>query len=326
MCCSRRSRRGGAWSRLGWAASPTSCIAPSSGRWCPSETPTPWRRRSPRSWRAPTTGRRWRRSAPAAAGTRARHDCRIRWRGRAGRTAGGSTMPHSAPADESQSPVLAPPRTQPTWRSRIKDFAALALPRQLLVTRGVGGARRVALTFDDGPYELTDAYLDVLDRFGARATFFVVGEECARLPETLLRIVARGHEVAGHGFSHTAFPSLSVGQLRDELERTAALLPPMPTSRRLVRPPFGATSMRSLAVSAQAGFTTVLWSRDSDDCRTTSVEEVAARLAPDALTPGEIVLLHESQKWTLATLPGALQALAAAGWQMVTVGDMLQRP
>ena len=79
-------------------------------------------------------------------------------------------------------------------------------------------------------------------------------------------------------------------------------------------------------MTAQVGYTTVLWSRDSDDCRTTSVHEVAARLAPDALTPGEIILLHESQKWTLATLPVALEAIAAAGWQMVTVGEILQPP
>src|SRR5262249_46186481 len=133
-----------------------------------------------------------------------------------------------------------------------------------------------------------------------------------------------GHEVAGHGFTHTAFPKLTVPALRDELARTSALLPP--TRRPLVRPPFGATSLRSLAVSATAGYTTVLWSRDSDDCRTTDANDVLARLAPAGLTPGEIVLLHEAQDWTLAALPRALEALAAAGWQAVTVGDILAPP
>ena len=64
----------------------------------------------------------------------------------------------------------------------------------------------------------------------------------------------------------------------------------------------------------------MLWSRDSDDCRTSSPDDVVACLAPDALTPGEIVLLHETQTWTLAALPRALEALAAAGWQTVPVG------
>ena len=69
-----------------------------------------------------------------------------------------------------------------------------------------------------------------------------------------------------------------------------------------------------------------MWSRDSDDCRTSSAADVAARLAPDALSPGDIVLLHEAQDWTLAALPPALEALAAAGWQAVTVGEILEPP
>jgi peptidoglycan-N-acetylglucosamine deacetylase len=221
-------------------------------------------------------------------------------------------------------PKLAKPAGPASWKTRLKALAARAVPASVLVKRGAAGAPRVALTFDDGPHGMTDAYLDVLDRFGARATFFVVGRACEKHPETLLRIVARGHELAGHGFTHTAFTALSAGGLRDELARTAALLPPAPTARPLVRPPFGATSMRSLAVSAQAGYTSVLWSRDSDDCRTTSPAQVAARLAPDALTPGDIVLLHDAQEWTLAALAPALEALGAAGWQAVTVGEILE--
>jgi len=218
---------------------------------------------------------------------------------------------------------LAPPARPPTWASRLRTRAADALPPSLLVRRGPADGRRVALTFDDGPHEMTDAYLDVLDRFGARATFFVVGEACGPRREALLRMAARGHEVAGHGFSHRPFPKLPPETLRDELAQTKALLPPAATARPLVRPPYGATSLRSLALCARAGYTTVLWSRDSDDCRTSSPDEVAARVAPSALTPGEIVLLHEGQEWTLAALPRILEALRTEGWQAVPVGDML---
>jgi peptidoglycan-N-acetylglucosamine deacetylase len=233
--------------------------------------------------------------------------------------------------DAPQAPAATPLKlVMPTggvgWKGRLKALAARAVPAGLLVKRGAPGAPRVALTFDDGPHEMTDAYLDILDRFGARVTFFVVGREAEKDPEALLRIIARGHEVAGHGFTHTAFTSLGPGALRDELARTAALLPPAATPRPLVRPPFGATSLVSLAVSAQAGYTTVMWSRDSDDCRTSSSAEVAARLAPDTLVPGDIVLLHEAQEWTLAALPRVLGALTAAGWQAVTVGEILEPP
>ena len=220
-------------------------------------------------------------------------------------------------------PKLAP-AARAGLRSRIKKRVAEVIPRAVLVRRGAGSARRVALTFDDGPDQMTDAYLDVLDRFGARATFFVVGEACVARRDALLRMVARGHEVAGHGFTHDPFTRMTADGLRGELRRTAALLPPIAAGRPLVRPPTGATSLRSLALTARAGYTTVLWSRDSDDCRTMSADLVAARLAPAALTPGDIVLLHEGQTWTLAALPRILEGLAAAGWHAVTVSEILQ--
>jgi peptidoglycan/xylan/chitin deacetylase (PgdA/CDA1 family) len=217
---------------------------------------------------------------------------------------------------------MAPPR-QGGFLGQVRQLAARAVPRAVLVKRGAAADKRVALTFDDGPHEMTDAYLDVLDRFGARATFFVVGEACAAHRPALLRTVARGHEVASHGYTHTAFTKMDPAALRDELDRTNALLPPARTPRRLVRPPYGAKSLRTVALCARAGYTTVLWSRDSDDCRTRAADEVAANLTPRTLSPGEIVLLHEGQEWTLAALPRILEALAAEGWRAVPVGEML---
>ena len=89
-----------------------------------------------------------------------------------------------------------------------------------------------------------------------------------------------------------------------------------------MRPPSGATNPASLARCARAGYTTVLWSRDSDDCRTQDPAEIAARVAPEALRPGEIVLMHECQAWTLAALPAILENLARAGWRAVPVGEL----
>ncbi len=155
-----------------------------------------------------------------------------------------------------------------------------ALPNGVLVSRGSAEGQRVALTFDDGPDDMTDTYLELLAELGVRATFFMIGRNCVGRRETLLRVLAGGHELAGHGFTHDSFTKMTATALRDELARTADLLPPARTRRPLVRPPRGATSLRSLAVTAAAGYTTVLWSRDSDDCRTASPDEVAARMAP----------------------------------------------
>ena len=202
------------------------------------------------------------------------------------------------------------PESVVAWQGRAARIAAAAHGRPL------------ALTFDDGPSELTPAYLEVLARFGARATFFVVGEQCAAHPELVSAIAAGGHELSAHGYTHRRFPSLSARELRKELTGTASLLP---ASRRpLVRPPHGAVSLSSILTCASAGFTTVLWSHDSGDWCTTNADDVCAAFEDErVLEPGAFVLLHEGQPWTLHALPTVLGRLSEAGHDLVTVGELL---
>lgn len=211
-------------------------------------------------------------------------------------------------------------------RRGMKTLAEAMLPSSVVVWRGRrSGKRRIALTFDDGPDELTEGYLTALEGFGARATFFVVGELCAAHPDLVSRIAARGHELAGHGYTHRRFPTLSAAELRDELVRTAALLPPPSVGRRpLVRPPHGAVSVASILTCARAGFTTALWSHDSGDWCTERPEDVLAAFEhEEASRSGAIVLLHEGQTWTLEALPRILGRLKEAGHELVTVGELL---
>ncbi len=217
-------------------------------------------------------------------------------------------------------------------RRAARGLARAILPESLVTWQAaaptaVGAAQRrrpIALTFDDGPDELTPDYLEVLARFGARATFFVVGERCAAHPELVSAMAAGGHELSVHGYTHCRFPGLSASELRKELNRTASLLPLRSGRRRLVRPPHGAVSVSSLFTCASAGFTTVLWSHDSGDWCTRNADDVCAAFEDErALRPGAIVLLHEGQPWTLHALPTVLGKLSEAGHDLVTVGDLL---
>jgi len=217
-------------------------------------------------------------------------------------------------------------------RRGARSVAEMVLPASVVVWRGPEARRRglestrrrVALTFDDGPSELTQGYLSVLERFGAKATFFVVGEFCAARPKLVAAIAAGGHELAGHGYTHRRFPTLSGAELRDELARTQMLLPPNVLGRVLVRPPHGAVSLSSLLTCARAGFTTALWSYDSGDwCTQRSQDVVAAFEDDEASKPGGIVLLHEGQAWTMDALPVILGRLKEAGHELVTVGELL---
>jgi peptidoglycan/xylan/chitin deacetylase (PgdA/CDA1 family) len=183
----------------------------------------------------------------------------------------------------------------------------------------------VALTFDDGPDAMTRQYLEVLSRQRVRATFFLVGENAERMPGLVSEYVRQGHEIGAHGWSHRPFPSLGFVDLKAELERSHAVLGAAGgEGRRLVRPPSGRVTASVLVRTAIAGFTTVLWSIDSDDCRTRDPRTVQQRLAPEALRSGDIVLLHELQPWTLKALPEAISRLREHGWEFATVSELAE--
>jgi peptidoglycan/xylan/chitin deacetylase (PgdA/CDA1 family) len=214
---------------------------------------------------------------------------------------------------------------QALGRRGAKALAELILPRSTVVWRGSEshpGPGKVALTFDDGPSELTLDYLAMLDRLGVRATFFVVGRMCRAHPELVDEMVARGHELAGHGYTHRRFTKLSDAQLRAELADTQELLP-VSSGRVLVRPPFGAVSLRTMLTCARAGYTTVLWSLDSGDWQHHEAEAVARPFTTGSIASGEIALLHEGQPWTINALPAIVGGLRKAGHELVTVGELL---
>jgi peptidoglycan/xylan/chitin deacetylase (PgdA/CDA1 family) len=198
------------------------------------------------------------------------------------------------------------------------------IPDEFMFLRGPGTRRQVALTFDDGPHELTSEYLTVLDRAGVRATFFLVGRACTERPAAVEAIVRAGHEVAGHGFTHTEFPALRPDALRSELDRTAALLPPPRARRALVRPPRGVVTPRSLLACFRAGYTSAMWSFDTLDWSATRAGDVLARVEGHRFEPGEIILLHEGRAATLEALPRVIARLQADGFDLVSVGELMR--
>jgi peptidoglycan/xylan/chitin deacetylase (PgdA/CDA1 family) len=204
----------------------------------------------------------------------------------------------------------------------LRMAATHILPDDIMLMRGPASRRRIALTFDDGPHALTPRYLEILARAGARATFFVVGRACVEHPGAVDEIVRAGHEVASHGFTHTEFPRLAPSELRDELERTAALLP-RPARRPMVRPPRGVVTPRSLLACVREGYTSAMWSLDTLDWEAPSADELVRRVPAARVGAGEIILLHEGRPVTLEALPRLISNLQAAGFELVTVGELV---
>jgi peptidoglycan/xylan/chitin deacetylase (PgdA/CDA1 family)/pimeloyl-ACP methyl ester carboxylesterase len=213
--------------------------------------------------------------------------------------------------------------TKNTCRTAKRALASL-IPQSWLIVHGPRSQRRIALTFDDGPTELTPAYLEVLDRYRVKGTFFLVGEACERWPAQASEIARRGHAIGGHGYTHRTFPTLDSSILLDELRRTNDLLPPESRAARWLRPPYGAVTPRSLFECARAGFSTVLWSYDSGDSWTTSTEALLGTFVAQPPRSGDIVLLHEDQTHTLNALPDLLERLLESDYELVTVPELVR--
>lgn len=208
--------------------------------------------------------------------------------------------------------------------SALKRRALALLPTRLVFFRGPTTAKRLALSFDDGPHELTEAYLSLLDELDVPATFFLMGDLLEKAPHMLGRYIARGHQVASHGYDHSPFPSLTFDQLRLQLEKTNAALGAQPTPRPWVRPPYQRLTPTTIVSLARLGVTIALSSVDSRDYGGTAAADIIATCTRADIGPGDIFMFHEGQTNTLAALPAIVAHWRAQGYEFVTMADLMQ--
>jgi peptidoglycan/xylan/chitin deacetylase (PgdA/CDA1 family) len=183
----------------------------------------------------------------------------------------------------------------------------------------------VALTFDDGPHpEFTPRLLDILRHEGIRATFYVIGRNVQTYPEIARRIVAEGHEIANHSWSHPRLTALSASRLKTEMENTSDIIQKV-TGRRPtnMRPPYGAINARvEQALLQKHGLDVIMWSVDPLDWRRPGAEVVRQRLV-DGATPGGILLAHDIHPGTIEAMPGTISDLKTKGYGFATVSQLL---
>ncbi len=187
--------------------------------------------------------------------------------------------------------------------------------------------RLIALTFDDGPYPVyTPMLLDVLRDLQVPATFFLIGQDAIQWPELTRRIEADGNEIADHTYTHPNLDSESSAQVREEILKGRDALWDLshdPAVRSLMRPPHGRYTERTLQVAQALGYDVVLWTDDSGDWRTVTVNSLERHLVAHATAP-EIVLLHSGKIATIEALPFVVDRFRKAGYRFVTVGELLR--
>jgi peptidoglycan/xylan/chitin deacetylase (PgdA/CDA1 family) len=177
--------------------------------------------------------------------------------------------------------------------------------------------KRLALTFDDGPSDDTPQVLDLLKKYGIKATFCMVGEEVQRYPELVRRVVAEGHELCNHSWKHDDLGTMSAAAARDDIERTdAAIAAAAPgVTVPFFRAPYGSWG-HSAKEGVKAGHTPLGWVVDPDDWLLPGADVIADRIEQQ-LTPRAVVLVHDGggdRKQTVEALRKLIPKLKGEGW------------
>ncbi|MET9294898.1 polysaccharide deacetylase family protein [Streptomyces sp. NPDC003077] len=187
------------------------------------------------------------------------------------------------------------------------------------------GPKALALTIDDGPDPVwTPQVLSLLSRYGVPATFFLIGSRAEAHPDVVRRIVAGGHLLGNHTWSHPDLGELPAARVREEMERTGEVIarttgeqPP-----ELFRAPGGNFTHEALAVCDELGLWPVSWSVDPQDWARPGTDRIVERVLAQTRS-GSIILNHDGggdRSQTVAALRIYLPRLMAAGYWFTVPG------
>ncbi|HWI61685.1 MAG TPA: polysaccharide deacetylase family protein [Symbiobacteriaceae bacterium] len=202
-----------------------------------------------------------------------------------------------------------------------------------VVSSGPRNRPWVALTFDDGPdTTYTPQILDILERAGAPASFYVMGNRAERLPEVTQRMARVGGEVGNHAYeeAHLDLRRISPAEMLRSLSRTHEIITNLTGQAPVTfRPPFGFYNTMVLSTAQRFGYQTVLWDVDAQDWQSLSGQQILQNVLPKVQN-GSIILMHsgttlpgEDLSGTVAALPTIIDDLRRRGFRLVTVAEML---
>ena len=184
-------------------------------------------------------------------------------------------------------------------------------------------AKKIALTFDDGPHpKVTPQILKILEKYDAKATFFVVGNEVKKNPKVLQAVADAGHEIGNHTYSHAKLTTLSARKIKLQVDSTdAAIKAAIGQNATVFRPPYGAYNK---TVTNQLKVPNVMWTIDTLDWKHHNPKKTVASVQKNAKN-GSIVLLHDIHQTTADALEPILVLLQEQGYEFVTVSEILKK-
>ncbi len=179
----------------------------------------------------------------------------------------------------------------------------------------------MALTFDDGPGKRTMDLLNVLEQYGAHATFYMQGKNVGSYPEAVEKMEALGCELGSHSWDHPQLTKLDAGGIQQQVSSTnEAVSAIVGHNTTTLRPPYGAIND---TVRANVGEPMILWSIDTLDWKTKSKDATVQSVLTTA-GDGDIVLMHDIHDWSVDAAIEVIPQLIANGYQLVTVSELAE--
>jgi peptidoglycan-N-acetylglucosamine deacetylase len=182
----------------------------------------------------------------------------------------------------------------------------------------------VSITFDDGPEPgRTEAVLEILDRYGAKATFFVIGKKIDANKHILQEILKRGHQIGCHSYSHSPyFPFMRRSSIIRDINACCQAIENVTGHRPdMFRPPFGVTNPRIAGAARKLGLKVAGWSIRSLDTTGIGRSRILERVLPK-LRPGQVLLLHDTTPGIEAVLEDILLHLQQNRLKSITMDKL----
>lgn len=196
--------------------------------------------------------------------------------------------------------------------------------------KGKTNSYNICLTFDDGPDALyTPQILDILRKYNVPATFFLIGNKIIQYPEVVKRIIAEGHIIANHTWSHPDLTKITKEELIAETKLTEDILKDITALRTaLIRPPEGAVSENVINSLQELSYKVIFWSVDSRDWLDRDIDQILINTLPD-INKDSIILFHsaggkgQSLDATLKSLPELIETLKLREYNFVNLDELL---
>lgn len=172
--------------------------------------------------------------------------------------------------------------------------------------------------------EYLPGMLDLFEQNGVRVTFFPTGRWAGLHPDMIRQFIAAGHELGNHGFRHDHPKQLGEVALREHILRNREQLQTIAGIQTdLYAPPYGEVDERIARIAADTGHWTIMWTLDTIDWQRPPPSVIVQRILP-RVQPGSIVLMHPTEP-TLAALPEMIRSLLTDGYELIPIGELIER-